>query len=164
MHSKKQTSSYSGSENKGAIKRILSEESVHFCFVGTALVLSSVLFVHKLVLVVFINVHLSELVRNRTFGHVGTVNTAPCRTEEPGGGCRRQQSLPGSLPGSLPRAPPAGDAGHVLTGATCRPGREAQLTNKCTSKSDNCALTRFIQSALTKRLHVFNPLIFSLCK
>lgn len=51
--------------------RILSEKAIYFCFVRTTLVLSSVFFVHKLVLVEFINVRFSKVAGNIVLRHSG---------------------------------------------------------------------------------------------
>lgn len=53
------------------MERILSDEGVHLRLVGTQLVFSSVLLVHKFVLVVLVHIHSPKAGGHGALGHIG---------------------------------------------------------------------------------------------
>lgn len=78
-------------EKKRSHIRILSEKAVYFCFVRSTLVLSSVVLVHKVVLVELVNVRLPKVAGDIVLGHCGKVHLKLLgRTSRSWGTVRRQ--------------------------------------------------------------------------
>lgn len=64
------------------MERILSDEGVHLRLVGTQLVFSSVLLVHKFVLVVLVHIHSPKAGGHGALGHIGGGLVALSLSEE----------------------------------------------------------------------------------